>query len=251
MKDTTRQLGLGTWISIGAPVITEMASQFAFDWLLFDLEHGSMQESSLISNLQAIRRKEVKAIVRVGSLHPAQICRVLDWGAAGIMMPHVNTPEKAASCIQAMRYPPYGHRGFSGGARAYNYGLNRPQDPAKVEAPIFIAQIEDEEGVENAHKIAAVDGVHALFIGPSDLKHALSVSTGKTVPGYEVALKKVCNAAIENNRQAGILIQDPVDLAALKPFGFSCFAIKSDIGILLSGYRQIIRESEDSASRIE
>ena len=240
--DKSRQWGLGTWISIGNPVITELASEFLFDWLLFDLEHGCVQESSLIANFQAIRRKELKPIVRVGSLDPALIARVLDWGAEGIMMPHVSSAHQAMACLNAMRYPSSGKRGFSGSARVYNYGLNRPEDPNEVPVPGFMAQIEDKEGVKNAEKIAAVDGVEVLFVGPSDLKHELSTHSGKLSMAYNDALKVVCEAANKHNKQAGILLQDANEIKQLIHYGFSCFAIGSDLGLIKKGYQTTISE---------
>src|SRR5690554_3676968 len=166
-------------MSIGDPVITELASEFKFDWLLFDLEHGCLQESSLISNFQAVRRKDIHLIVRVGSLNPALIARVLDWGATGIMVPHVSSPEQARACVNAMRYPPNGERGYSGSARTYKYGINKPEDIKKIVNPILIVQIENFEGVKKSEAIASVDGVDILFVGPSDLKYELSIHSGK------------------------------------------------------------------------
>jgi 2-keto-3-deoxy-L-rhamnonate aldolase RhmA len=247
--DKSRSFGLGTWISIGDPVITELASAFKFDWLLFDLEHGCLQESSLIPNFQAVRRKDLKLIVRVGSLDPALIARVLDWGATGIMMPHVTSADQAIACLKAMRYPPSGERGYSGSARVYNYGLSRPDAPDKVPVPGFMAQIEDAEGVKNAEEIASVEGVDVLFVGPSDLKHELSSHSGKKSVDFNDALKIVCKAAHNHNKQAGILIQDTTNLEELLKKGFSCFAISSDIKILSRGYHSIISKSNQLGQR--
>ena len=242
--DKSREFGLGTWISIGTPVITELASEFMFDWLLFDLEHGCVQESSLLSNFQAVSRKELKLIVRVGSLDPALIARVLDWGATGIMMPHVTSGDQAVACLNAMRYPPFGKRGFSGSARVYNYGLSRPQDLNKIPLPRFMAQIEDAEGVKNAEEIASVEGVDVLFVGPSDLKHELFTHSEKETINFNDALKIVCKAAHNHDKQAGILLQDTSNIKELIKYGFSCFAISSDLGIIKRGYQIIISESK-------
>lgn len=242
-KNKYRQLELGTWMSIGDPIITELASEFKFDWLLFDLEHGCLQESSLISNFQAVRRKDIHLIVRVGSLNPALIARVLDWGATGIMLPHVSSPDQARACVNAMRYPPIGKRGYSGSARSYKYGINKPDDIKKIADPILIVQIENLEGVKNSEAIAAVEGVDILFIGPSDLKHELSIHSGKNAIAFEDAKEIVCKAARIHSKQAGILIPDTTNLKGLIQKGFSCFAISSDIKILSQGYHSIISKS--------
>lgn len=242
--DESRQFGLGTWMSIGSPIITELVSEFSFDWLLFDLEHGCMQESYVLSNFQAVSRKDLKLIVRIGSLDPALIARVLDWGATGIMMPHVTSSSQAIACINAMRYPPFGQRGYSGSARVYNYGLRRPDDPHKVLVTSLMVQIEDLEGVKNADDIAAIEGVDVLFIGPSDLKHELSTHSGKDAIDYNYALQSVSKAAHKNNKQVGILVQDTSNMQELIQYGFSCFAISSDLDLINRGYQVIVSESE-------
>lgn len=229
------QLGTGTWLSIGSPVIAELASECGFDWLLFDLEHGCMTESSILTNLQAAKREGIKLIVRVGSLDSALIGRVLDWGASGIMLPHVSTAEQAESCVRAMNYPPKGIRGYSSSSRGFNYGLNLQQKPL-----IFIPQIEDYEGVLNAEAIAAVSGVDVLFVGPNDLKLDLSTRSENKSMLYEEAILQVSAVAKKYQKQAGILVRNAEDLPGLKEYGFTCLAIGSDLGFIREGFTRIL-----------
>lgn len=232
-------LGLGTWLSSGSPVIAELASQFPFDWLLFDLEHGSSPESLLLDQLRASANNTTRAIVRVPALQPTTIARVLDWGADGIMLPHVSSADQAAECVSAMYYPPMGHRGYSTTVRAYKYGLRRPVDPMDVK-PICIAQIEDPEGVRNAGKIAAVEGIDILFVGPVDLRLALNHQHIDNAIGFDEALQQVAEAAKEYGKQAGILLRSLSDVNRIKQLGYSCIAVDSDLAILRKGYADII-----------
>lgn len=228
------QLGTGTWLSIGSPVIGELASECGFDWLLFDLEHGCMTEASVLTNLQAAKREGVKLIVRVGSLDTALIARVLDWGASGIMLPHVSTAEQAEACVKAMNYPPKGTRGYSSSSRVFKYGLNLQQNQV-----LFIPQIEDYEGVLNAEAIAAVSGVDVLFVGPADLKLDLSTRTDPESMPYEKAIQQVSVVAKKYQKQAGILVRNSEDLPTLKEYGFTCLAIGSDLGFIREGFTRI------------
>jgi 2-keto-3-deoxy-L-rhamnonate aldolase RhmA len=241
MNNKTRLLGQGTWITIGSPIITELVSNYPFDWLLFDMEHGYLTESSLLGNLQAVRRSEIKQIVRIPSLNQAFIARVLDWGASGIMMPHVSTVEQARLCVKAMRYPPFGMRGYSGQARAFNYGLNTPDNIQSIGSSHLLVQIEDYEGIMNAEAIASIEGVDVLFIGPSDLKLDLSTRNGETMDFTE-AIRIVADAAIKWKKQAGILVKDPDDIPKYTQLGYSCLAIDSDLAILRKGYQQLITQ---------
>ncbi len=236
-------LSIGTWLSSGSPVVTELASLCGFDWLLLDMEHGCLTETELLQHLQVIRGTTTKPIVRIGAINTALITRVLDWGAAGIMLPHVSTPAQALACVRAMHYPPVGTRGYSSSARSYGYGVSPPDDPADVAAPLFLAQIEDDEGVRNAGAIAAVPGVDVLFVGPSDLQLNLRTRQPPQQRNYQEALKEVCGAAGAYHKQAGILVRDVSKLAALQQTGFSCLAIGSDLSILRQGFQELSRAS--------
>ncbi len=230
----------GSWISTDSPVVAEIAGQYPFDWLLIDFEHGAASEAVLPEIVRGISHCGAAIIIRVPELLPGMIARVLDWGADGIMLPHVRSAEEAASCVAAMRYPPYGTRGYSSSVRAYGYGTVPPVVPSDVR-PLFFAQIEDLKGVEHAEAIAAVDGVDVLFVGPADLKLGLSTIDSKNKPTYEQALKRVVNAAKNHGKRPGILVRDHQDISVLRESGFSCMAIDSDIAILRKGYERIMQ----------
>lgn len=230
---------LGTWLSIGSPVIAELAALSGFDWLLFDLEHGSGSEAVLLPQLQAIRGTGAAGIVRVGAPHPDLIARVLDWGAQGIMVPHVNTAAQAEIVVQAAHYAPRGRRGFSRTVRAHDYGLRSPD---QTPPPVIMAQIETIEAVENARAIAQVDGVDVLFVGPSDLNFDLKTRPKRARLSYAACLKQVVAAATEAGKSCGILIRDVLELPALRKQGFTWLAVESDLALLRNGYQKIVKD---------
>lgn len=238
MKNTRSLLGVGTWIASGSTVVTELIDQLGFDWLLFDLEHGTMSDKDVLKNLQVVRNARV--IVRIGEFSPSLIARVLDWGAAGIMMPHVNSAEEAERVVEAMRYPPYGNRGYSGSARCFGYGAQAPPDTVSFPAPLFMAQIENEIGVRNVDEIAQVPGVDVLFVGPADLKLDYCIS-GKTSEEFEEALQKVALVAKARAKQSGILIRNHSDLKKLQDYGYTAIAAGSDLGVLRQSYVELTK----------
>ena len=229
-------LRLGTWLQTGSPIIAELADASGLDWLLIDLEHGCGTEAMVLPQLQTIR--QAAAIVRVGAPYPDLMARVLDWGAAGIMVPHVSTAEKAEACVRAMRYPPLGDRGLACMARSHGYGLS--QAPGET-PPLFFAQIETIEAVENARAIAAVDGVDVLFIGPADLRHNLQSYPQRATRDYPACLQEVAAAAGAAGKACGILLSHSDDAVSLQALGFSHLAIETDITLLREGYRRILQ----------
>ena len=225
---------LGTWLSIGSPVIAELAGLCGFDWLLFDLEHGCGDEAALFQNLQAMRGSKSAAIVRVGAPHPDLIQRVLDWGADGIMVPHVDTAAIARSVVRSVRFPPHGTRGYSRSVRACGYGMELPD--ADVQ-PLVLAQIESAAAVANVGEIAAVDGIDVLFVGPADLAFDLKASASALT--YEACLKAVADAARKSGKQTGILNRNEKDIPDLSVLGFTFQAVDSDLAILRQRYKDL------------
>lgn len=237
-RDNANAVRLGTWLSLGSSAAAELAADSGFDWLLFDLEHGCGGEAPLFANLQATRGAQLARIVRVGAPHPELILRVLDWGADGIMVPHVSSVEEAEACVQAAHYAPRGRRGFSRTVRAYGYGLRAPVEGNPLPRPLILAQIETLEGVDHAAAIAVVDGVDALFVGPADLAFDLKQRAGAR--SYDACLDAVASAAAAAGKQAGILLRNPDDLARLRARGFNWLAVDSDLALLREGFRRIV-----------
>jgi len=228
---------LGTWLSIGTPVIAELAAQSGFDWLLLDLEHGCSTEAAVLPQLQAIRGTDATAIVRVGAPHPDLIARVLDWGAHGLMIPHVNSAAEAERIVQSTRYSPQGIRGFSRTVRANDYGL-RPADDV---APLLVmAQIETIEGVRHAAEIAGVDGIDVLFIGPSDLRHDLDHRADLAPGDFDHCVSQVIKAAKAAGKDTGILVRDPNDVTNYQSLGVNYIAVDSDLAILRKSYLKTV-----------
>lgn len=227
---------IGTWLQTGSSVVAELADASGFDWLLIDLEHGCGTDVVVLPQLQAIRR--AAPIVRVAAPHPENISRALDWGAAGIMVPMVSTVEKAEACLRAMHFPPRGDRGLARMVRGFDYGL-RPAE-AEMPRPVFFAQIETIEAVENAREIAAVDGVDVLFIGPMDLQLQIQSYPERATRDYAACLKEVAAAAESAGKACGLLLRQTDDTTALQALGFTHLAIETDITVLREGYRQLL-----------
>ncbi len=225
---------IGTFLSIGSSAITELAAEVGYDWVLIDLEHGCESEASLPNQLRALRGSQTLAIVRVSAPHPDLMGRVLDWGADGIMVPHVDTVEQALRCVQAAHYPPQGHRGVSRTVRAYGYGMKIPE--GELPKPILLAQIETMEGVNHADHIAAVPGIDALFIGPADLNYDLKAR--QSPRSYEDCLQSVVKAAKDHGKSSGILVRHSDDAEKLKELGLTWIAMDSDLSLVREGFKR-------------
>lgn len=231
---------LGTWLSIGSPVVAELAALSGFDWVLVDLEHGSGSESSVLEQLLALRGSNTRGIVRVGAPQPELISKMLDLGAAGIMVPHVQTAGQARALVRAARYAPLGARGFSRTVRTHAYGLRAPEE---TPAPVLLAQIETLAAVRESDAIAAVVGIDVLFVGPADLQHDLQHGSEADPPDYEECLARVVEAARGAGKSAGVLLRTPAELGRRIAQGFTHVAVQSDLSLLREAFGSIIGEA--------
>jgi 2-keto-3-deoxy-L-rhamnonate aldolase RhmA len=223
---------LGTFIGTASPVVAEVCAAAGFDWLLLDLEHGAGGEEQVRTTVPTAAAYGVPTVVRVESDARIRAGRVLDAGAAGVMIPRVDTAEQVRTAVTHLRYPPRGVRGVATYNRACRFGL----DPAALdradEEVLSIVQVESARAVAAADEVAAVDGVDVLFVGPRDLSHDLGVPGQVTAPVFLDALQQVRHAAAEHGKACGLLVPDGAAAAAKIAEGWTFIAISSDSTLL-------------------
>lgn len=228
----------GTFLNLGSPVTVEMAGLAGFDWLLIDHEHGPGGEETLLHQLQAASATPAVPIVRVAANETARFKRVLDAGAAGVMVPWVSNEAEARAAVAAMRYPPHGIRGTAKLHRGCEFGATFADYYAQShEWLVMMAQIETVEGVRQAERIAAVDGVDVLFIGPMDLTTSMGIQDQLTHPAFREAVRFITQAAEKAGKASGILLHNAALLPLCLEFGISVIALGSDGGLVASGLR--------------
>lgn len=211
LRDASRPQ-IGMWVCSGSPLVAEICAGSGLDWLLVDAEHSPNGLESVLAQLQAIAAYPITPLVRVPFGEPVIVKQTLDLGAQNLLVPMVNTAAHAEQMVQAVRYPAPGVRGV-GSALARASRWNRIDDylGRAHELVSLTVQIETAEAVENVDAIAAVEGVDAVFIGPSDLAASMGVLGQQEHPDVVAAVEH-CIAAVK---------------AAGKPVGVNAFAEKT------------------------
>lgn len=185
------------WLTFGSPAIAEVIAGAGFDVVMIDMEHTSISLETLELVIASMSRWDPVTIVRVPGHDPALIKRVLDIGIDGIMVPMVMNVKQATDIVAAVKYPPFGKRGY-GPRRASNYFQNENYFEEANDSTIVMMQIEHPDAAKQADKIAAVDGLDVLCLGPADL----AVNCGKfDDPSHEsvkTAVGQVFSAAAKN-----------------------------------------------------
>ncbi len=201
------ELALGVIIRQARTVdIAPVMKACGFDWLFLDLEHNSMDLDMAVQISVAALSAGIAPIVRVPAGQLWMATRVLDGGALGIVMPHVDTPEEARRVAQALHYPPHGHRSVAGGLPHLGYGKFSLKDTCEAinAATLVIVMLETPTAVANASAIAAVPGIDSLLIGTNDLAMELGIPGGFGDERIAEAYRTVVDACRASGKWAGI-----------------------------------------------
>jgi 2-dehydro-3-deoxyglucarate aldolase len=195
-------LSVGTMVTLKSPEVSEILSQVGFDWLFIDAEHAPFSTRDMQSILQSVG--ETPCLIRLASDSEVEIKKALDIGAAGIIVPQVNTAEQAEQVVRMARYYPEGNRGVGIG-RAHGYGLkfqdyiNKANDEITV-----VVQAEHIEAVNNIHSISEVPGIDAVLVGPYDLSASMGKLGKIENPDVVSAIDKVTKVCLDAGIQLGI-----------------------------------------------
>jgi staphyloferrin B biosynthesis citrate synthase len=250
---SARQPVVGSFIKTPTTHATEIFGALGYDFVVIDEEHAPFDRESTDVVLLAARASNLAGIVRVSSDDPAKILPCLDCGATGVLVPHVATVEKARAVAAAARYRG-GRRGYSGSARAGAYGATPvwtlvDEQDASVCA---IAMIEDPEALDNIDAIAAVDGIHGLFIGRGDLTVALGAKSSADKPVQD-AVAKVIAAAKKVAKPVCVMVANAGEAKNFADLGAHAFIIASDQSFMrraaaqtLTDFKSLVQTTDSS-----
>ncbi len=232
---------LGAFLDLDSPLSAEICGRAGYDWLIIDLEHGAATEATLLSHLHAVGGTPAAALVRAQSGERLRIGRALDLGAAGIMIPRLDTAAQVKEAVWFLRYPPAGGRGVALRTRGAGLGSRGHGQVGEVnDLTLGIIQIESAAAVAEVDEIAAIDGVDVLFVGPTDLSHSLGVPGRFDDPAYLAALDAVVAACAAHGKSAGILLYDPAVIARHLELGFRFIGLGADGSFVANGARAML-----------
>ena len=225
-----RERLIGYWSVLDCPVAHEWIAHVGYDYLALDLQHGLIGYSGMVAGLTAIdAARGPVGVVRVEANDPTPIGRALDAGAAGVIVPLVDTADEAAQAVAAATYPPTGIR---------SYGPMRSQlrigpTPAVVnEDTVVLAMIETPSGLDNVEAICATKGLAGVYVGPSDLRIAVGGAHSQDPAvddEFEAALVRVREAAAAAGIAAGIHTPDGATASRRLAQGYTFASVAADV----------------------
>jgi 4-hydroxy-2-oxoheptanedioate aldolase len=231
------------WVCSGSPLIAELCAGAGLDWLLIDAEHSPNGLESILAQLQAVRGYPVQVLVRPPVNDTGVIKQYLDLGVQNLLVPMVNSAAEAAAAVAATRYPPHGVRGV-GSALARASRWNRiPDYLGRASETISVTvQIESEAAVAAVEEILAVDGVDAIFLGPSDLAASMGVLGQQEHPDVRAAVERCLAAAAAAGKPAGVNAFNKDTARSYLAAGAAFVLVGADVAILARGSEALAAE---------
>lgn len=223
---------IGGWASLASPITTELLGLVGFDWLLLDAEHAPNDVLTLIPQLMALKDSSSAPFVRPPANDSVVIKRMLDAGFFNFLIPFVDSAADAQRAVAATRYPPLGVRGVSVGQRGNRYGTVANYFDIANDNICVVVQIESRAAVEAIDEITAVDGVDAVFVGPSDLAASYGHIGNANHPEVQEAIAHVFERVKAAGKASGILAPVQADAERYLAMGSTLVAVCADMGLL-------------------
>lgn len=232
---------VGTMLKTPAHELVEVLARSGLDYIAIDAEHAPFDRARLDACLAIGRALEADLLVRVCDGTGSEILKALDSGATGVIIPHVESAEKARKVAAWSRFG-HGGRGYAGSTRWAGFATRTMADvlAQSTSETVVIAQIEEPEGVDAVDDIAATDGIDALFVGPADLAVCLG-ETSMSAPAVLDAMAKVAQAAKANGKRCMTFVANTDQIPALEKTGVTGFFVGSEHQFIAEGARKLAR----------
>ncbi len=226
-----------------------MAAVAGFDFIIMDEEHGTGELQHAIDMMRAAACTDTTVVVRVPSPEPTYLRRLVDAGAEGLLVPMVESAGQARAIVEAVRFPPRGKRGNAFDAtRSSSFGLVPDYYSRADDNLLIMVQIETQAGVDNAREIADVDGVDAIFIGPTDLSGSIGLPGQTGAPEVVAQIERAMAAARAAGKPLATVPRTGRSANQLYDEGFLAVAALSELYFYRMGITQLMKEWRDYTS---
>ena len=250
-KNTTKERlkdgGLVYGTSLGGclePELPIVLAAAGLDFFFIDTEHSTTTYAQVQRLCRTGRGAGVIPLVRVTQNEPWLISRALDVGAMGIIVPRIHSAAEARAAMDALKFPPLGHRGYGLGSIVTDLrGISAQEEVNSANRETMaVMMIESQQGLRAVEEIAAVPEIDVLFVGPYDLSLALGILEQFDNPVFWKAVEKVIQAGENAGIAVGLQSKNIPMLTRAREMGARFMIYSSDFSVLLDGYKKGISE---------
>lgn len=244
----TKKVIMGMQCFTGSTALVEILGYSGFDWVSIDMEHTTLNFTDVENLVRAAQVSGMVPMVRVADNEPLLIMKALDCGAAGVIVPHIQTADDVKRALNSAQYFPDGERGKCGQVRSFHYGADgvawKDHWKKANDSVIVMPLVEEKAGIENLDEILAVDGVDVFWVGIGDLAQSYNV------PGADLthpALKTVATEVAQKARAKGKVMLAPSSpvhtldyCRALIDMGYHGISFGTDTSVFRNTCRDIL-----------
>lgn len=224
---------------IASPVVVELLARAGFDAIVFDTEHGPLGPESLNLLIPAARAAGIIPVVRVRTNDPTLVGAALDVGAAGVLVPQIDSAAGAARAVTAGRFGAGGHRGSNPYVRAAGYRATAEWFARANGESAMIVMVEGEAGIAALPSILATPSLDGIFIGPFDLAQALGVPGNIEHPRVIERIEAIVAAASARGIATGVFAPTAALATRWVKLGVKFVAAGFDTAMILDGFTQV------------
>ena len=220
--------------------IPMMAAACDFDAIYVDLEHSATSLETTSMLCAAAVGFDLIPMVRVPSHDHQYMTRVIDTGAMGVIVPHVDTREQAEHIVDTCKFPPVGHRSIYGPTPVTRY---QPMSVAENveyvnQQTLLAAMLETPGAIEQADEIASVPGLDMILIGPHDLTAEMGILGQFEHERFSEAMQTAAAACQKHAKVLGVAgIKDLGLLGDLVAMGVRFVSAGTDAGFFMEAAR--------------
>ncbi len=242
----------GTFVfEFGSPAAPRIMQAAGWDYILIDSEHSSFGIETVGNLLQVAAAAGIPAIVRVPEPERSLLCRPLDAGALGIMVPRVESKSQAEQVVRFTKYPPLGDRSVALGT-AHNAYLPVPGKPfmrtANAEV-LTIVQVETERGMAHLDEILSVPGLDVAYTGPYDLSTTMGIPGQVSHPRMVRAIDALLRACARHHVIPGHYVESVKEGRAWMRRGMRFMTYSADFAMVLAQSRSVLQDLREKRGR--
>jgi 4-hydroxy-2-oxoheptanedioate aldolase len=236
---------LGTFlVEFQGSAVVHVLADAGFDFVLIDCEHGNHGPRDIELMIEAAYHAGICALVRPPTVSREMITRVLDAGAAGVLLPAIESMEQVEQAVRSAKYRPLGKRGVH---LLRGHTRHRPVDATSFlreanEDTLTFVQIELERAVEIVDQIAATAGVDGLYVGPGDLSVDLGVPGQWNSASVQSAIAKVAKACRTHGKIMACHADRVENMPRLREMGVQVFGYFCDIGLFKAAAAGVVAD---------
>ena len=232
----------GTYIMYSRDLTTiQLAAASGLDFVVFDLEHRPYDYETVHDLSQVARLRGMASLVGPRDISAHAISHVLDIGASGVVIPHVETPEEVELSIEAVRYPPLGRRGRSGvgGHNLYNPTRTTAEEIAHYNRDVaLLLKVESESAIRRLDELVAPDAVDGVIVGMLDLSLDLGIPGQVGDERVLDLVDRVRGTCRTREIEYGAFVHSADEVPAAIEAGASWVIVGSEMGILSEAWTE-------------